>query len=82
MKKLGIVLNYFCAELDSSFAANLIVSVVSNDFIYDLSGHFRHFIAEFTDIRDVVEKRCKEVLMINEKGKVVESDEDEDGNLK
>jgi hypothetical protein len=52
------------------------------DIVLDLYGLLEDFFNELGDLRSVVEKPIREILKVNRIGEIVDSDADEEGNLK
>ncbi len=63
-------------------AVDTVINIMQQDFVFELTGVFNDFLKEFPDISGELEPALRNILTINSKGRVVESDEDEDGNLK
>jgi hypothetical protein len=52
------------------------------DFVMDLYGLLEDFLKEMGDLRAVVEPPIRDILKVNRLGEIVDSDVDDDGNLK
>lgn len=52
------------------------------DFVLDLFGLLEDFLSEMGDLRHVVEAPIREILKVNRLGEIVDSDADDDGNLR
>lgn len=60
-------------------AVNFIADVLSYEFIYDLKGSINDLYAELPLLRRKLEEKMQ--FVVNEDGKIVDSDEDENGDL-
>jgi hypothetical protein len=64
-------------------AATVTTAVVMQfDFVLDLFGLLEDFLNEMGELRALVEQPIRDVLKINRLGEIVDSDADDDGNLK
>lgn len=52
------------------------------DIVLDLFGLLEDFLNEMGDLRHAVEGPIREILKVNRLGEIVDSDADDDGNLK
>ena len=57
-------------------------TVMKFDFVLELFGLLDDFLNEMGDLRAVVDVPIRETLKINRLGEIVDSDADEDGNLR
>ena len=81
-KKCGIILKHFCDEMNSSESLDFIYSIISRDFFMDLRGKLDDFIEAIPDMSHAIRRLIHKNFNLNSKGEIVESDEDENGNLK
>lgn len=52
------------------------------DFVLDLYGLLEDFLSELGDLRRGAEGPVREILRVNRLGEIVDSDADDEGNLK
>lgn len=52
------------------------------DFVLDLFGLLEDFLLELGELRATVEESVREILKVNRLGEIVDSDADDDGNLR
>lgn len=82
-KKLcGRVLNGFACRMTSQEACSFISDIVSYDFFLDLPGSMKSFYREMPEIGGDVESFLSATRTMDREGNIVDSDEDETGNLR
>lgn len=82
LKCCGQLLHAFCMNMLQGQAEFYITEVLKFDFVLDLFGLLEDLLDELGDLRSVVEKPIKEILKVNRIGEIVDSDADDDGNLR
>lgn len=78
----GRVLNIFASRMSSSEACSFICDIVSYDFFMDLTGKIKKFYAQLPEIKDDLKSMITSSRNVDSKGNLVDSDEDESGNLR
>jgi hypothetical protein len=78
----GKALNKFASHMGASEAASFVCEIVAYDFFLDLSGPMSRFYKQMPEIRDEVEQRLNATRNMDGKGNLMDSDEDEHGNLR
>lgn len=78
----GRILNAFACRMTSSEAASFICDIVSYDFFMDLSGSIKKFYKEMPEIADEVRSLLSSTMDMDGEGNLIDSDEDERGNLR
>jgi hypothetical protein len=81
-KLCGRVLNGFACRMTSSEACSFISDIVSYDFFLDLPGSMKSFYREMPEIGEQVESFLSTTRTMDREGNIVDSDEDEAGNLR
>jgi hypothetical protein len=78
----GKILNIFTSQLWGSSPTHLICEVIDEDFFLDLHGKLEDFLAQIPGERDQVHKFIVDNKNLNLNGEIIDSDEDEQGNLR
>ena len=81
-KKCGMILKEFSEDMNSSEALSFIHEIIAYDFFMDLRGKLDDFIDAIPELSHALRRLIKSNFNMNSKGEIIESDEDEDGNLK
>lgn len=82
-KKVGKVLYHLLIGRHTiEEAAGIIFDIVTLDFFLDVEGDMQSFYEQLGELRDRVQALLRHSNLINERGDMVASDEDEQGNLK
>lgn len=82
-KKVGKVLYHLLiSRYTLEEAAGFIFDIVTLDFFLDVEGDMQSFYGQLGELRERVQTLLKACNRTNEKGDIVASDEDEDGNLR
>lgn len=78
----GRVLNLFACRMSASEACSFICDIVSYDFFMDLTGDMEKFYKEMPDVADDVQSLLSSTRDMDSDGNLIDSDEDESGNLR
>ena len=81
-KKCGMILKHFCDEMNSPEALDFIYDIISHDFFMDLRGKLDDFIEAIPDMSHAIRRLIDKNFKLNSKGEIMDSDEDENGNLR
>ena len=76
---MGSLLATLTSHLLDAEAVNFMADVLSYEFIYDLKGSINDLYAQVPQLRSKLEEKMQ--FVVNEQGRIVDSDEDENGDL-
>eukprot|EP00596_Hydrurales_sp_CCMP1899_P005562 CAMPEP_0119049646 /NCGR_PEP_ID=MMETSP1177-20130426/65715_1 /TAXON_ID=2985 /ORGANISM="Ochromonas sp, Strain CCMP1899" /LENGTH=418 /DNA_ID=CAMNT_0007027139 /DNA_START=83 /DNA_END=1336 /DNA_ORIENTATION=- len=78
----GKVLNVFTRQMTASEATAFICDIVEFDFFMDLSGKMKGFYKKLVEVGEEVKLMLQATKTMDEKGNIVESDADDQGDLR
>lgn len=81
-RSCGKVLNIFTGRMTESEAVSFICDIVEFDFFMDLSGSMKGFYKNLIEVGEGVELMLKATKSMDDKGNIVDSDADDEGNLR
>lgn len=81
-RKVGKVLSYFTSRYTEEEASSFIHDVITLDFFMDVNGTMESFFSPLKRVRERVKALLNAGNRLNGRGEIVDSDEDDEGNLK
>ena len=81
-KHCGKLLNNFTSHMLEKEAINIILHIMKKEYFNDLEGCNESFLNELPELRDAIWSEFSHGLKITDDFEVLDSDEDENGNLK
>lgn len=81
-KRFGQLVNIFCAHITAYELVPILVDLLHFEVVSDLEGTVDSLLSQISYLDEDTRNQVRSRFKINEKGNIVASDEDDNGNLK